>query len=82
MGIKRKRHETYIADTGQEFELEDMTVSHILNVIAHHIKQRRVLLSCPGELRNSNIDDRTARMDETINTLYGELASRDTDEES
>jgi len=80
MGIKNVRTATYVADTGKEFNLSDMTSSHLLNAIRHHQGQLEVLLKIP-KLTNlpeqENIDTRISRMQETIDVLYQELTSRD-----
>jgi len=86
MGIKNVRTATYIADTGKEYQLDEMASSHILNVIAHHQKQVYALNQFPlltNLPEQENIDARKANLLDTINELYRELATRhpDKDEE-
>jgi hypothetical protein len=84
MGIKRKRSETYVADTGKEFELEDMSPSHLTNVITHHHRQLEALTSvynCTPEDQRGFLLARMTALSETINTLAGELATRDPDKD-
>lgn len=77
MGIKNVRTATYVADTGKEFQLADMSSSHILNVIAHHSKQLEVLVNCPGLGSLPFMVQREQDMRNTIAELYTELAKRD-----
>jgi hypothetical protein len=76
MGIKNVRTATYVSDTGKEFQLAEMTSSHIINVIAHHTKQLEALMGCPQTICREYIDIRIADMRMTINELYIELATR------
>lgn len=80
MGIKNVRKATYVSDTGKEFELCEMTSSHIINVIAHHQKQLGVLETIPvltNLPEQENVNARIRDMRETIDELYRELVSRD-----
>jgi hypothetical protein len=82
MAIRRKRVATYIADTGKEFELADMSDSHLLNAICHHLKQIEALEHCeryaspPHHLRK-----RRGALQQTVAVLVEELQTRDPDTE-
>ena len=80
MGIKKIKSCTYVSDTGQEFELEDMTPSHLMNVIAHHNKQMDGLLiamGVVGPVEGSNLDLWRKEIMSTIEALSNELSTRD-----
>ena len=81
MGIKNVRTATYVADTGKEFDLREMTSSHILNVIRHHQEQLGVILRCPGGENFPFLTKRETGLRETITILYSELAARDPDKD-
>lgn len=82
MGIKRKASATYIADTGKEFETTEMSDSHLLNTIGHHLKQLETLefieryVTPPHHLKK-----RRQALEETIQILTEELATRDPETE-
>jgi hypothetical protein len=82
MGIKRKKSATYVADTGKEFELEDMTASHLLNVICHHLKQMEAL-EFVMQFANPphHLIKRKEYLRETVQALSEELQTRDPDED-
>ena len=85
MGIKKVRSCTYVSDTGQEFELSEMTSSHLLNVIAHHKKQLDGLHFTSSVVTGQMADEGRARWNDevldTIRVLSEELLSRHPDEE-
>jgi hypothetical protein len=81
MGIKNVRTATYIADTGKEYQLDEMTSSHILNVIAHHQKQLEAMGLCPGFENFPFLIARDRGLRDTITVLYSELAARDPDKD-
>jgi hypothetical protein len=80
MAIKRIRTATYVADTGKEFEVTEMTASHLLNAIGHHLKQIESLdfieryASPPHHLLK-----RKEGLLETIQILAEELQTRSPD---
>lgn len=77
MGIKNVRTATYVSDTGKEFNLCEMTASHLLNAIRHHRGQLDVVLDCPGGENFPFLTKREAGLRDTITVLYSELAARD-----
>jgi len=82
MGIKKVRTATYISDSGKEFDLAEMTSSHILNVIIHHQKQLEAVLRCPGfEDDYPFLFKREQSLRDTIAVLYAEIATRDPDKD-
>jgi hypothetical protein len=81
MGIKNVRTATYVADTGKEFQLGDMTASHLLNAIRHHQGQLEVVLRCPGGENFPFLTKRESELRDTITVLYEELCSRDPDKD-
>lgn len=81
MGIKNVRTATYVADTGKEFNLSEMTSSHLLNAIRHHQGQLEVVLRCPGGENFPFLTKRETGLRDTITVLYEELASRDPDKD-
>lgn len=77
MGIKQ-RNFVYISDGGQEFELDDMTPSHLLNAIGHH---RRQLDTVKFVLENFDFPNhalcvRAEALEQTIRALAEELYTR------
>jgi hypothetical protein len=81
MGIKNVRTATYVADTGKEFQLGDMSSSHLLNAIRHHQGQLEVILRCPGAENFPFLTKRETGLRDTITVLYSELAARDPDKD-
>ena len=82
MAIKRKQSATYLSDSGKEFEVDEMSPSHILNVICHHRKQVEGLERCLNLLPdNGLLSKRLSSLDETIMILATELATRDPDKD-
>lgn len=80
MAIRTKRNTTYIADTGKEFVIEEMTDSHLLNTIAHHVKQVEALANVYNRLDSSLRGHLMAKLEilnKTIEALGIELAMRD-----
>lgn len=81
MGIKLTTRTVYRADSGKVFELENMSPSHILNVIHHHRNQVSSLV----HLINAGYDNpdtqllmaRLKMLEETLEALGKELARRD-----
>lgn len=71
----------YVSDRGQEFELSEMTASHLINAIAHHMKQVDVVDSCLSVFNNDLLRRRLNNLNDTISTLKLELSKRDPDED-
>lgn len=87
MGIKKRKF-VYESDRGQEFEIDEMASSHLMNAINHHENQFQVVFGIlkGGEydpLHQRNLEARMQELQSTINALSQELASRhpDNDEE-
>lgn len=82
MAIKRKASATYVADTGKEYEVAEMADSHLLNTIAHHIKQIEALARCEAYVHPPHhLKKRRELLEETVQILTEELAKRDPDTE-
>jgi hypothetical protein len=82
MAIKRKASATYIADTGKEFEVSDMTDSHLLNAICHHLKQIDGLEVCEKYASPPHhLIKRRELLQQTVQILAEELQTRDPDTE-
>ena len=80
MGLKRRQF-VYVSDRNQEFEIDEMQSSHLMNAIHHHQKQWQVCenLCCSLSKESylfANVAERQAAIEDTINELQGELASR------
>lgn len=72
MAIKRTRT-VYVSDRNQEFFLEEMQFSHLLNAYAHHQKQLKVLEEMTS---NDFIAQRKSALEETLNVLKHEICTR------
>lgn len=79
MGIQTSKT-VYKSDRGQEFELETMQSSHILNVMRLHNDQYRTLCAViqdnPGLADNANLKARAEGLENTLEGLIGELSRR------
>lgn len=76
MGLK-KRQFVYVSDRGQEFEIDEMQSSHLLNAINHHNTQWctiEEMLNANGA--NTNLRERQVELENTIAELQTELANR------
>lgn len=84
MGIK-KRNVVYVSDRGDEFELDQMEPSHLINVLKHHRAQRECLeniIEMRGLAKShTHLGTRIKRLIETENALIDELMRRDPDED-
>ena len=83
----KRRNFVYVSDRGQEFEIEEMQSSHLMNAIHHHQKQYRVVNDiltggnyAVGQMEN--LQERMEALGETIITLEQELASRSLEDDS
>lgn len=88
MNIRVKTTKTYMSDRGDEFILQDMEASHLINEIKHHSDQVEGLENTLADLGKhmseqyiENIRKRIANLKITINVLMDELASRDPDKD-
>jgi hypothetical protein len=82
MAIKRIRTATYVADTGKEFEVTEMTDSHLLNAIGHHLKQIESLAAVDKYTNPPHhLLKRKAGLEQTVIILTEELQTRDPDTE-
>ena len=82
MGIQKTKT-LYISDRGDEFVLEEMQYSHLLNVYNHHTTQLNTLKTIiEKELPSANmaIHQRVVDMKETLKALQYEIVVRDLDE--
>ena len=86
MGIRKQVQVTYTTDRGIEMELAEMESSHLLNAIAHHRNQVETIKFAKGVVREgtdlNNLDNRQADLEDTIEMLCAELASRDPADET
>lgn len=82
MAIRTKSNTTYIADTGKEFVIEEMTDSHLLNCICHHMKQIDALEHCERYASPPHyLGKRRELLLATVAALAEELQGRDPDTE-
>ena len=81
MGIKKQVQVTYTTDRGIEMELCEMESTHLLNAIAHHRNQVETIKFAKTTVSDSdgltNLDNRQGDLEDTIEMLCAELASRD-----
>lgn len=76
------RKPIYISDRGEEFQLEEMEPSHLLNVIKHHRAQINTVDWAMDQLDKdktdfTNLHYRRINLYNTIEALLQELATRD-----
>lgn len=76
------RKPIYVSDRGEEFQLEEMEPSHLLNVIKHHRAQINTVDWAMDQLDKdktdfTNLHYRRINLYNTIEALLQELATRD-----
>jgi len=76
------RKPIYVSDRGEEFQLEEMEPSHLLNVIKHHRAQINTVDWVMDQLDKdktdfTNLHYRRINLYNTIEALLQELATRD-----
>jgi len=81
------RQPVYVSDRGQEFQLEDMQPTHLLNAIDHHRKQIATLDWILEQTGNDNEKNqmlhlRRISLCTTVEALVKELRTRDPDEDN
>jgi hypothetical protein len=88
MGIRIQKV-TYISDRGQEFEIDEMQSSHLMNAIHHHQKQIGVIADLlfnevwsPDDEQTKNLRERQDHLIETVNQLATELANRSLEDDA
>lgn len=93
MGLRTRKF-VYISDRGQEFEINEMGSSHLLNAINHHGKQVVVVKEAIEYARDPddrfrleqdqvrNLMDRQEGLEETIHELLTELANRSPEDDA
>ena len=67
----------YTADTGREFALDQMSSSHLLNVIAHHRRQYDTLKWILEKVHTDELANRKNDLANMMAMLISELAKRD-----
>jgi len=76
-----QRKPAYITDRGDEYSIEDMDPSHLLNAINHHGTQmctlERILAADSSVDGSEHIRTRLASLSDTIDVLVKELRTRD-----
>jgi len=89
----RETKTVYVSDRNQEFFLDQMETSHLLNAIAHHRKQMETITWIIEESRHSTpwitlrmahqtfLIERESKLRYTIAQLAQELASRSVNED-
>ena len=88
MGLK-KRQFVYVSDRGQEFEIDEMQSSHLLNAINHHHTQFHTVEMIKARLDpetklqlGANLDERLGELGNTISELMMELANRSMEDDA
>ena len=78
MGIKIRKF-VYVSDRGDQYELDEMEPSHLINAIAHHQKQHDALVRVMdkyGLTTSNNLCIRLEDLDRTVHELVSELMTR------
>lgn len=81
------RQPVYISDRGDEFQLDEMAPSHLLNAINHHRTQINtldwVIDQCggPDADKNQLLHLRRISLHSTVEALVKELRTRDPDQD-
>ena len=79
------RKPIYISDRGDQYQLEEMEPTHLMNAINHHRKQVDTIDWCLETLADltdlSNLHYRRITLVNTIEALVTELLKRDPDDD-
>ena len=86
MGLKLRKF-VYVSDRGQEFEVDEMATSHLLNALNHHHTQLHTVANCINRRKEQgkdveNLVERREALVELVQELMDELASRSLEDDA